>query len=80
MHTNVPSGKIPLAYIDLRQFPHDPNLTINVLLRALYLNRQHLGRTLNVQLDNCFRENKNRHVVCFASLLVEYRIFTEVSA
>ncbi len=78
VHTDVATGKVPFVFADFKQFPYDPNLTMNVLLQTLLLNRRRMGRTLFLQLDNCFRENKNRHVICFIALLVEYGVFEEV--
>lgn len=75
------------AYTDILQWPHDPNLTINILIDILLTrfmdllkNQQTLPKRLYVQLDNCMRENKNRHVLAFLSLLVQERVFEEVSS
>ncbi|XP_070555005.1 uncharacterized protein [Ptychodera flava] len=76
-HTDVPHGKVPYVFLDLRQFPHDSNLTMNVLLQMLLKKKEALGKTLYTQLDNCYRENKNRYVLCLGSLLVEYGVFDE---
>ena len=67
-------GKGSSGYLDFLQYPHDPNLTINVLLRTL-VDR---FKRLYVQMDNCARENKNQMVFGFMDLLVEQDIFTEV--
>ncbi|XP_077869749.1 uncharacterized protein LOC144361813, partial [Saccoglossus kowalevskii] len=77
-HTDVPHGKLSYVFLDIRQYPHDSNLTMNVLLEMLLERKQELGRTLHTQLDNCYRENKNRFVLCLGALLVEYDIFEEV--
>jgi hypothetical protein len=37
-----------------------------------------LPPTLHVQLDNCWKDNKSRHVKCFWSLLVAKGIFEEI--
>lgn len=71
-------------YLDFHQYPHDPNLTINVLLRLLIerfsiLVQTVLPEKLYVQLDNCGRENKNQFVLAFLALLVQENIFKEVS-
>ena len=72
------------SYVDYLQWPHDPNMTINVLLRVLveYLpklaSRGSLPRKLAVQIDNCVRENKNKFVLSFLALLVELGVFEEV--
>ena len=74
------------AYADYLQWPHDPNLTMNVLIEVLQCrfmdligSCQQLPKKLYLQLDNCMRENKNRHVLGFLSLLVQEKIFEEVS-
>ena len=67
-------------YFDFLQFPHDSNLTLCALMKTL----QEMSATrilppkLMIQMDNCTRENKNRFVFGFLSLLVELNIFTEV--
>lgn len=75
------------AYTDLLQWPHDPNLTINVLIEILLsrftdlVNNHHsVPRCLYLQLDNCMRENKNRHVLSFLALLVQEKVFDEVGS
>lgn len=57
-------------YMDVHQFPHDPNLTMNVLLHALSCAAEHLPPILLLQLDNCFRENKNYSFMGLIALLV----------
>ncbi|XP_053405149.1 uncharacterized protein LOC128558899 [Mercenaria mercenaria] len=70
------------TYVDLNEYPHDPNLTINVLLKMLKRTaQQHMNQlppVLYIQADNCGRENKNRYVMAFCELLVTERIFDEV--
>ncbi|XP_052820902.1 uncharacterized protein LOC128246640 [Mya arenaria] len=62
------------SYVEINQFPHDPNLTINILLRALKKSADKqmnfLPPVLYLQFDNCCRENKNHCVLAFAELLV----------
>ena len=62
VHTQALKGKLVYGFYDLMQLPHDCNLTIHVLLEALLdfssLNGA-LPEVLYLQLDNCFRENKN---------------------
>lgn len=57
------------GFLDFGQFPHDPNLTINVLLRLLIEKFQvlqdKLPGSLYIQLDNYSRENKNQCVLAF---------------
>ena len=78
-------GHVSYAYTDLLQWPHDPNLTINILTRVLLRrflelinSNSHLPKKLYLQLDNCMRENKNRHVLGFLGLLVQEQVFEEV--
>ncbi len=78
MHTSVPAGKIPLVFLDSKEIPHDSNLTINCLLETLSMYKEKLGSNLFLQMDNCFRENKNRFLIAFAALLVELEVFEEV--
>ena len=81
VHTKSPYGKIAYAFVDLLEYPHDSNLTITILMNVLvhYLSTHPiLPETLYIQLDNTSRENKNRYVFGFCSLLVELRIFKKV--
>ena len=76
-------GKGSSGYLDFLQYPHDPNLTINMLLRILVdrfkvTSTTGLPKRLYVQMDNCARENKNQMVFGFMALLVEQDIFNEV--
>ncbi|XP_053401089.1 uncharacterized protein LOC123558034 [Mercenaria mercenaria] len=70
------------TFTDFSQYPHDPNLTINVILMMLGRTAQQndgvLPPVLYIQADNCARENKNRYVLAFLQLLVEKKIFNEV--
>ena len=72
-------GQIPIEVVDLMQWPHDSNLsfTINTLLTALE-RRQHLPDTFYLQMDNCWRENKNQFVLTFLALLVQLGIVKKV--
>nr|XP_006821263.1 PREDICTED: uncharacterized protein LOC102800784 [Saccoglossus kowalevskii] len=78
VHTGVASGRIPFAHIDLNQIPHDSNLTMNILLEVLKEVKNHLAKVLYLQLDNCFRENKNRFLLSLMELMVEIDIFEEI--
>ena len=79
-HTKAPSGKLAFAYIDLLQWPHDSNLTISLLLNALFDFQKNyvLPATLYLQMDNTARENKNKFVLGFCASLVELRVFEKV--
>ena len=69
------------GYFDYLQWPHDANLTITTLLFTLseIAHRGCLPHHLRLQMDNCVRENKNRYVFGFLSLLVEKELFIDVS-
>ena len=80
-HTKSPSGKLAFGFYDILQFPHDCNLTINALLKVLADYRgseEPLPQVLYLQLDNSFQENKNKYLLSFCSLLVEWKIFQKV--
>ena len=72
-------GRGQHCYIDVKEFPHDSNLTIMVLLLILQRYSDHLPKVLYLQLDNCGRENKNKYVFAFLCLLVELGVFEKVS-
>ena len=70
-------GREVLGLFDLFQWPHDSNLTMNVLLRVLE-RCDYLPDVLYFQMDNCFRENKNQFVFVFLGILVKFDIFHKV--
>ena len=78
IHTQSPRGKNAYVFIDTYQWPHDSNLTGNILLQLLERNTP-LPPTLYLQLDNCFRENKNRFIFGLCAILITLRIFKKVS-
>ena len=81
LHTKSPKGKIAFCFYDILQYPHDGNMTIQVLLETLmhiYLILPELPQVLYLQLDNCFRENKNKYILSFCALLVQLKIFKKV--
>ena len=62
--TGHTKSKQAFGFYDIMQFSHDSNLTINALLKVLtdrFASGDPLPRVLYVQLDNCFRENKNKY-------------------
>ena len=75
-----PMGKEYFGVFDLFQWKHDSNLTMNIILIVLQLVNSRFGLppVLNLQLDNCWRENKNKFVFTFLSLLVEWSVFDKV--
>ena len=69
------------GYFDYMQWPHDCNLTLTTLLLTL-LEINKMGkrpRYLQLQMDNCVRENKSKYVLGFLALLVEREVFVEAS-
>jgi hypothetical protein len=81
MHSGLcPMGKAFHGIFDLFQWKHDSNLTMNILviLLALFNDRFGLPPILNIQLDNCWRENKNKYVFSLLSVLVEWSVFDKV--
>ena len=75
---SIVHGRGVYGFFDMGQWPHASNLTITVLENILYMYRNEIPPTLYLQLDNCGRENKNRFVFSFCSLLVELGIFDKV--
>ena len=69
-------GRGQHTYIDYKEHRHDSNLTINILLSILNKYKDSLPPVLYIQLDNTARENKNKHLFAFCSLLVQ--IFRKV--
>ena len=81
VHSGLSSqGKEIFACLDLFEWSHDPNLTVNALICVIdKWNHSHsLAPVLYLQLDNCVRENKNNIVICFFALMVEFDIFEKV--
>ncbi|XP_068753053.1 uncharacterized protein [Montipora capricornis] len=70
-------GREVLAFTDVHQWGHDSNFTINILLRTLR-RMQHIPDVLYLQMDNCWRENKNQFVIIFLAVLVKRQIFKKV--
>ena len=70
-------GREVFAFIDIFQWPHGSNLTINVLLRTL-VRLQCIPNVLYLQTDNCYRENKNLFVFIFLAILILKGVFSKV--
>ena len=71
-------GHEPLCVLDLFQWPHDSNYSINVLLIML-MRHEYVPDVLFLQMDNCFRENKNQFLFTFIAILVQKLVFKKVS-
>ena len=70
-------GREAIGYFDQMQWPHDSNLTINVILHVI-LRMESIPDKLYLQMDNCWRENKNQYVITFLAMLVKIDIFKKV--
>ena len=84
-HTQVSivHGVGPSVYLGLEDIAGDPNWTVETLYRTLKAEEERRGeeglpRTMYLQLDNCFRENKNTFVIAYLCWLVERRVFDEI--
>lgn len=66
--------------VDVNQYPHDTNLTLNCMFLALCdLATDHkLTPTIYVQLDNTCRENKNKYFMGCMAVLVARGLVKEV--
>ena len=70
-------GRNVYFYRHLDVFPRGANVTIEVLHRLFedtYERYGGLPKRLYLQMDNCWRENKNRFVMAYLSDLV-YKVF-----
>ena len=72
-------GKKTFCCFDLLEYPHDPNLTITVLMKVLKSFKDNLAEVLYLRLDNCWKENKNKNVMFFLALLVELMVFDKIT-
>ena len=71
-------GRGTHLFVDLKEFPHDSNLTSNILLNIVRKYAETLPDVLYLQMDNCGRENKNQCVIALCALLVELNVFRKV--
>ena len=81
LHTQATKGKLAYGFYDLLQWPHDYNITIHILLHVLQDIAKRMSifpDILYIQLDNCYRENKNRFFFGFCALLVQLKIVKKV--
>src|SRR5580698_1056394 len=68
-------------YHGLTNYPHDFNTTFTLFyfkLRELKKKNQ-CTPTLQIHMDNCFCENKNRYVFAFCCILVHFHWFEEIN-
>ena len=71
-------GKLCFGYYDLLQYQHTVNITIDVLLKVLIEVHTSLKCILYLQLDNCWKENKNKFLFGFCALLVNLKVLKKV--
>jgi hypothetical protein len=72
----------PYIYLSGGQWSQDPNFVISILyvhIKAIFLQNKALPKILFLQVDNCARENKNRFLLAFCSLLLMWNLFTEIT-
>ncbi|XP_064640304.1 uncharacterized protein LOC135495512 isoform X3 [Lineus longissimus] len=70
---------IAIVYVDVNEYPHDSNLTISILLDVLLMHHRIFKPKPHLQMDNCWRENKNRYILSFLFFLVHIDVFEDVS-
>ena len=84
LHTQVGivHGCDPYVFLAHEDVAGDPNWTIESLYQIFKREEQKradgLPRILYLQLDNCFRENKNTYLFAWLSWLVERSVFDQV--
>ena len=84
LHTHLTGviihGKQNLFILDYAQWKQDSNLTINILLAILvnHFGEKPLTPTMYLQMDNCWRENKNHYVFGFLAYLVALGYFEQI--
>ena len=66
------------AYLQPGVFKHDSNMSIHLLMTTLLALPAPLPDVLYLQLDNCWRENKNQIVFSFLALLVQLNVFRKI--
>ena len=82
IHGTMDYSKDAIMFVNTADLPSDSNLTLDVLLSALELHMKKynkLPEKLYLQFDNCWRENKNKYILCFSFLLVAMGIVKTVS-
>lgn len=70
-------GREILAFVDVQQWPHDANFTMNIILQIL-IRMNEIPDTFYIQMDNCWRENKNKFVIVFLAVSVKADILKKV--
>ena len=83
IHTEIVMvhGSDPYVFVADESIAADPNFTLHILyktLRSEELRRGKLPETLYIQMDNCFRENKNSYVCGWLCWLIERGVFKQI--
>jgi hypothetical protein len=74
-------GSAPYIYLAHENILSDPNLFCEVLTRVLLAEERKRGKlppTLYLQLDNCWRENKNTYTEKYVEWVVERSLHKEI--
>ena len=68
------------CYVVKPNWKHDTNLTIHILVLTLVrvAEKGPLPKVLYLQMDNCWRENKNQYMFTFLALLVKLGMFGKI--
>lgn len=76
----APHGKEIYGSFDYYQWAHDSNLTMTVLLDTVMklFENYKVPPILYVQMDNCWRENKNQFMLALLGLMVKKKEFEKV--
>ena len=84
VHTQIAMvhGRPPMVFVATEDILGDPNLTIECLNRIFKREEEQrpngLPETLYLELDNCFRENKNTYTFAYLVWLIERGVFKEI--
>ena len=76
-------GSRPRVYLGWESLKSDPNLVCECLFRTLRAEeflRGKLPDTLYLQVDNCWRENKNTYTEKFLEWISERKVFSQIFA
>ena len=79
---SVGANRDCLIFDTMDNISHDANLTIECLHRCMEFHQNKYGnlpRTLNLQMDNCTRENKNTYMFAYLAWLVERKVFDQIN-
>ena len=69
------------SYLVKPTWKHDTNLTIHLLMKTILRvieAKKKLPPNLYLQMDNCWRENKNQYMMTFLALLIKLKVFVKI--